>query len=120
MFSALDARGMIVDAAVLDLYAGSGALAIEALSRGAARAVLVERDRPRSTRSRTTSTSSGSAIGPGSRGSNVVTLPRRAAARPRRPFDLVLADPPYDTSDDAVADAASAALAAGVAGAGAP
>ena len=36
---------MIVDAAVLDLYAGSGALAIETLSRGAALAVLVERDR---------------------------------------------------------------------------
>src|SRR5687767_7683772 len=32
------------DASVLDLFAGSGALAIEALSRGAARAVLVEQD----------------------------------------------------------------------------
>ena len=45
MFSALDARNAIVDATVLDLYAGSGALGIEALSRGAARAVFVERDR---------------------------------------------------------------------------
>ena len=44
-FSALDARGAIVDAQVLDLYAGSGALGIEALSRGAARATFVERDR---------------------------------------------------------------------------
>src|SRR5205807_8965571 len=35
----------LVDASVLDLYAGSGALAIEALSRGAARAVLGDRDR---------------------------------------------------------------------------
>ena len=35
-----------VDARVLDLYAGSGAIAIEALSRGAASAVLVERARP--------------------------------------------------------------------------
>ena len=34
----------LVDASVLDLYAGSGALAIEALSRGATRAVLVDRD----------------------------------------------------------------------------
>lgn len=33
------------DAAVLDLFAGSGAMALEALSRGAARATLVERDR---------------------------------------------------------------------------
>ena len=45
MFSALDARGAIVDAVVLDLYSGSGALAIESLSRGAARVVLVERER---------------------------------------------------------------------------
>src|SRR5919197_5160306 len=45
VFSALDARDVIADALVLDLYAGTGALAIEALSRGAARAVLVERSR---------------------------------------------------------------------------
>ena len=43
--SALDARGALEDAAVLDLWAGTGALAFEALSRGAASAVLVEQDR---------------------------------------------------------------------------
>jgi 16S rRNA (guanine966-N2)-methyltransferase len=43
VFSALESRGLLVDAVVIDLYAGSGALAIEALSRGAARATLVER-----------------------------------------------------------------------------
>jgi 16S rRNA (guanine966-N2)-methyltransferase len=36
----------VVDARVLDLYAGSGAIGIEALSRGAARAAFVERGRP--------------------------------------------------------------------------
>ena len=46
IFSALESRGLLVDAVVVDLYAGSGALAIEALSRGAARATLVERHRP--------------------------------------------------------------------------
>jgi 16S rRNA (guanine966-N2)-methyltransferase len=43
LFSALG--GAVPGTAVLDLYAGSGALGIEALSRGAACAVLVERDR---------------------------------------------------------------------------
>jgi 16S rRNA (guanine(966)-N(2))-methyltransferase RsmD len=42
VFSALGER--VVDARVLDLYCGTGALAIEALSRGAERAVLVDRD----------------------------------------------------------------------------
>lgn len=42
--SALDARDRIRDAIVLDLFAGTGALAFEAISRGAARAVLVDRD----------------------------------------------------------------------------
>lgn len=42
IFSALGER--VVDARVLDLYCGTGALAIEALSRGAATAVLVDRD----------------------------------------------------------------------------
>lgn len=38
-------QGRVWDAAVLDLFSGSGALALEALSRGAARAVMVDRDR---------------------------------------------------------------------------
>lgn len=44
IFSALEARDAIAGAAVLDLYAGSGALALEALSRGAGSAVLVEKN----------------------------------------------------------------------------
>src|SRR5437764_14574867 len=43
VFSALG-PGRLVGARVLDLYAGSGALGLEALSRGAGRALLVERD----------------------------------------------------------------------------
>lgn len=44
IFSMLDARGVDFDR-VLDLFAGSGALAIEALSRGGGEAVLIDRDR---------------------------------------------------------------------------
>ncbi|GAB3036273.1 16S rRNA (guanine(966)-N(2))-methyltransferase RsmD [Parafrigoribacterium mesophilum] len=43
IFSALDARGVIAGARVLDLYAGSGALGLEAASRGARAVTLVER-----------------------------------------------------------------------------
>lgn len=46
MFSTLDAWNVLADAYVLDLYAGSGALAFESLSRGASQAVLVEKSRP--------------------------------------------------------------------------
>ena len=44
IFSRLDARDAITDARVLDLYAGTGALALEAISRGASVAVLVDKD----------------------------------------------------------------------------
>ena len=87
--------GALDGAVVLDLFAGSGALGIEALSRGAARAVFVERDR---------------AALDALRG-NLSTLelgPARAEVRPvdvrialgtarRRDekYDLILIDPPY-------------------------
>jgi 16S rRNA (guanine966-N2)-methyltransferase len=43
IFSSLDAQGVLPGARVLDLYAGSGALGLEAASRGAAQVTLVER-----------------------------------------------------------------------------
>ena len=45
LFGRLDARGVLHGASVLDLSAGSGALGLEAASRGAGRVVLVESDR---------------------------------------------------------------------------
>ena len=44
LFSRLEALGMVARARVLDLYAGSGALGVEAVSRGASTAELVESD----------------------------------------------------------------------------
>lgn len=43
-FSALDARGLLQGARVVDLFAGTGALGLEALSRGASQAVFVDRN----------------------------------------------------------------------------
>lgn len=45
IFNALGSAGMVEDALVADLYAGSGAIGIEALSRGAEHCTFVERDR---------------------------------------------------------------------------
>ena len=45
VFNALDSAGLIEDAVVVDLFSGSGAMGIEALSRGARTCTFVERDR---------------------------------------------------------------------------
>jgi 16S rRNA (guanine966-N2)-methyltransferase len=102
VFSALDARHALGGASVLDLYAGTGALAIEALSRGAAQAVLVEQSRAVAATARLNLDVVGFA--------SVARVEVRdatsflGAAPPREaPFDLVLCDPPYDMDDDALA-----------------
>ena len=103
LFSALEsARGAWAGARVLDLYAGSGALGLEALSRGAACAVLVEKDR----RAAATARDNVKAVAlPGGRVvvDDVVRLITCADPAPvGGPFDVVLADPPYDVPDDVV------------------
>lgn len=102
--SALASRGAIEDALVLDLYAGTGALAFEALSRGARMAVLVERD-ARVVRALKTSVSElglesrarVEALDLGAATSGLVTRLRRHTER----FTLVFADPPYSDVDRA-------------------
>lgn len=82
-------------AVVLDAYAGSGALGIEALSRGAPRAVLVERDR----RAVAAIRENLEATGLSERALLHPADMRRFARAPRGgPFDLVLLDPPYAES----------------------
>jgi 16S rRNA (guanine966-N2)-methyltransferase len=98
MFSALDARDAIVDANVLDLYAGTGALAIEALSRGAARAVLVERSHVAAATTRLNVDTTGFASVARVETRDVSTF--LAALPIEAPFGLVLCDPPYDVSDE--------------------
>jgi 16S rRNA (guanine966-N2)-methyltransferase len=89
---------------VLDLFAGSGALGFEALSRGAARAVLVERDR------RVAAALKAAARELGAAGAQVVQGDALAwLARSTERFDIVFVDPPY-ASD--LAERALAMLAA--------
>ncbi|HEV7647807.1 MAG TPA: 16S rRNA (guanine(966)-N(2))-methyltransferase RsmD [Actinophytocola sp.] len=111
LFSAIEAALDLDGARVLDLYAGTGALGLEALSRGAATAVLVESDANAVSVLRKNI----AAVGlPGA-----VVRPGRVAAvlaeAPGEPFDLVLADPPYalDPAPDLAALAAGGWLAPG-------
>ncbi|MDQ1429664.1 MAG: rRNA (guanine966-N2)-methyltransferase [Actinomycetota bacterium] len=98
------------DATVLDLYAGSGALAIEALSRGATRAVLVDRDHQAEVAIRANLRAVGFAGAARFQRSTVAAF--LAASVPEAPFDLVFLDPPYDTPAAEI-DATLATLATG-------
>jgi 16S rRNA (guanine966-N2)-methyltransferase len=88
--NAFNLIGPVDDAEVLDLFAGSGALGLEALSRGAARATFVESEREACR-----------VIGANLeklelRGIVICQDVLRAVAQEQRRYDLVLCDPPYD------------------------
>lgn len=89
----------LAGARVLDLFAGSGAGAIEALSRGAAAAVLVEHDRRAVDAIRTNLARAAVADRADVVRADAVAWLRTAAAVGAGPFDLVLADPPYERRD---------------------
>lgn len=97
LFSMLTSRlGSFEGLAVADLFAGSGALGLEALSRGAASCVFVEQDRDAVTALRANADKLG--IRPDIRQTSVLSLGSAPA-----PFDLILMDPPYQTGAGAVA-----------------
>lgn len=90
LFSMLASRlGSFEDLRVADLFAGSGGLGLEALSRGAASATFVESD----PKARAAIQRNADKLGAGERirliATSALTLPRA------EPFDLIFADPPY-------------------------
>ena len=108
VFSSLGGR--VEGAAVLDLYAGTGAMGIEALSRGAERATFVDR-----------SPASAAAVADNLRRTGLeaaARVVRRDVATFLRgrdvggPYDLVLADPPYEADVEGLATALAALPAA--------
>ncbi|WP_256792492.1 16S rRNA (guanine(966)-N(2))-methyltransferase RsmD [Terrabacter sp. Ter38] len=106
LFSRLEHRGLLEGARVLDLYAGSGALGLEAASRGAAQVLLVESHKAAAKVIR----ANAAVIGHPDVRVLADTVERALAAGPPAGvrMDLVLVDPPYDVSEDAL----SAVLAA--------
>ncbi len=96
IFSSLGTR--VIDTDVLDLYAGTGSMGLEALSRGAHRVVFVERDRHALKALRTNCEN----VGLG--GDVVVGDVRQYLARASQTFDLVFVDPPYADDDAAISE----------------
>lgn len=85
----------LADMALLDLYAGSGAIGLEAISRGASRAVLVENHRQALESIRRNLAATGMADRVQVQPVNVTTF---LAGSPEQ-FDVVWLDPPYSTSN---------------------
>lgn len=99
LFSTLEAWFGVFDRiAVLDLYAGSGAIGLEAASRGASYVVAVESDRPTAQLVQRNATALGSVV-------EVAALPvARFLAQPApKAVDLVFLDPPYPLGEDDLA-----------------
>lgn len=99
LFSRLEHEGVLPGARVLDLYAGSGALGLEAASRGAVVVWLVESARAALDACRRNVATLGLPV------VRVVASPveRALAGAAVHPFDLVLLDPPYPLDEDDLA-----------------
>lgn len=99
LFGALEAADALHGAAVLDLYAGSGALALEAVSRGAASADLVEKSPRAAAVARRNAARIVKAVG----AETAVRVHRSSADAFLRsapgPFDIAFLDPPYDVGE---------------------
>lgn len=102
LFGRLDHQDVLPGARVLDLYAGSGALGFEALSRGARCATFVESDRAALEALRRNV----STLAPGAGATTVLAQPvqRALLGGADASYDLVLADPPYSLSEADLGD----------------
>ena len=92
-------RGSLAGARVIDLYAGSGAVGLESLSRGAAASLLVEGD-PAAVKTILANVRTLSLSGAEVRSGQVEKV--LAAGAPTRPYDVLFMDPPYAVTDGEV------------------
>jgi 16S rRNA (guanine966-N2)-methyltransferase len=106
IFSALESRDAIEGATVLDLYAGSGALGLEAASRGAAEVVLVEKAKSAADVCRRNADAVTRAARATGQGVRIRVAPRTVGAYlegAAAGFDLVFVDPPYELAEQPLA-----------------
>jgi 16S rRNA (guanine966-N2)-methyltransferase len=109
IFSALESRDVIAGAAVLDLYAGSGALALEALSRGAASTVLVEKNPKAAAIASANCESIRRAGNLDASTTKVISAPVASFLNGTTAlFDIVFIDPPYDMVNTEIEDCLAA------------
>ena len=106
LFSSLQVRFGFAGQNVLDLFAGSGALGLEAASRGAAEVVLVENDQQAVEIIRYNA----GVVGHPNVHIEPVKASTYVARAPREHFTMVLADPPYELADEAVVDMLNALI----------
>jgi 16S rRNA (guanine966-N2)-methyltransferase len=95
--------------AFLDLYAGSGAVGLEAASRGAQRVVLVERDPGAATALRRNAAALHAALSPAAVEVRLADVGDFLAGPATEAFDIVFVDPPYATPVDGVLASLAAA-----------
>jgi 16S rRNA (guanine966-N2)-methyltransferase len=108
LFSTLESLTTLEGCRFADLYAGSGAVGLEAASRGASAVLLVEAD-PRAAR---TVRANIAALGLAQRCELIVSrIPAVLATAPTRPFDVVFADPPYALGEPDIAELLRAVVA---------
>ena len=102
LFSRLEGWDALAGARVLDLFAGTGALAFEALSRGAEHALLVELHGPTAKQLRRTAQELGVGDRVDIRAGKAATVAEQLAASGAAPATLVFLDPPYDVTTEAL------------------
>ena len=93
---------LIVGARFLDVFAGTGAIGIEALSRGAAEAVFIESHQPAAVLIKQNLTSLGIRTGVSVLAMDAVRGLQKLATKPKAQFDLAYIDPPYAAADQYV------------------
>lgn len=106
LFSRLEGYDAIIDAVVVDLFAGSGALGLEALSRGARQVELVDRAEP----ALRTLRRNAALFDPGAVSVHRSEALRHLRRREGEPIELLFLDPPYAFTEQQLGEVLAAAV----------